>query len=134
MSQNWTCKREVHFSISMERPYCWAVEKKKYLVQFFDETFWSCICDFIWLEHSLSPWELQLSISLLLTNQGRRHTQISTEIMILWKIFEDIRKASIFQSEKWVLNIKNFFGLSSIELCHLLMFLNYEMINIWAKE
>ena len=48
--------------------------------------------------------------------------------------FEDIREASLFQSEKWVLNIKNFFGLSSIELCHLPMFLNYGMINIWAKE
>lgn len=40
------------------------------------------ICDFILLVHSLCPWELQLSISLLWLNQERRHTQISTEIMI----------------------------------------------------
>ena len=44
--------------------------------------FWPSVCDFILLEHSLSPWELQLSISLLWLNQERRHMQISTEIMI----------------------------------------------------
>ena len=48
--------------------------------------------------------------------------------------FEEMRKTIIFQSDRWFLNIKNFGALSSIELCHLPVFLNYETMNIWAKE
>ena len=47
---------------------------------------WPNICDFILLEHSWSPWGLQLSISLLWLKKERRHMQTSTEIMIPWKI------------------------------------------------
>ena len=47
---------------------------------------WPNVCDFILLEHSWSPWGLQLSISLLWLKKERRHMQTSTEIMIPWKI------------------------------------------------
>ena len=46
------------------------------------------------------------------------------------RYFEEMKKAGIFQSVKWFWNVKNFFGLSSIELCHLPVFLNYETMNI----
>ena len=48
--------------------------------------FMAKICNFILLEHSLTPWELQLSISLLRLKQERRHMQIYTEIVIPGKI------------------------------------------------
>ncbi|KAG5205039.1 hypothetical protein JEQ12_019484, partial [Ovis aries] len=43
---------------------------------------WPNVCDFILLEHSWSPWGLQLSISLPWLKKERRHMQTSTEIMI----------------------------------------------------
>ena len=39
------------------------------------------ICDFISLDYSLSPWELQLFISLLWLNKERRYMQISAKII-----------------------------------------------------
>ena len=43
------------------------------------------------------------------------------------KEFEAVKKAGIFQSAKWFWNVKNFFGLSSMEVCHWAVFLNYEV-------
>ena len=48
--------------------------------------FMTKICNFILLEHSLTPWELQFPISLLRLKQERRHMQIYTEIVIPGKI------------------------------------------------
>ncbi|KAM7073868.1 cytochrome c oxidase subunit 6C-like [Molossus nigricans] len=42
------------------------------------------------------------------------------------KDFEEMRKAGIFQSAKCSWNVKNFFGLNSMEVCHCPVFLNYE--------
>ena len=39
------------------------------------------------------------------------------------KDFEEMRKASMFQSAKWFWSRKNFFGLSSMEVCHWPLFL-----------
>lgn len=50
------------------------------------------------------------------------------------RYFEEMKKAGIFQSAKWFWNVKKFFELSFTEVCNLPMFLNYETINIWAKE
>ena len=114
MSQSLICKREVHFSISVERPCCWAVEKKNYLVQFFDETFWSRICDFIRLEHSSSAWELQLSVSLRPMNQGERHMQTSMQISTeLWFYGRFWRDEENYYLSEWqvIFEHKEFWGI-----------------------
>lgn len=68
-------------SISLEGCHHWAIKEKSYQgSQFFDENFrrmvlWPSIFDLTLLEHSLYPWELQLSVSLLRLNHKRRHMQ-----------------------------------------------------------
>lgn len=51
-------------------------------------------------------------------NQEWRHMQMSTEIMAPSKDVEERKKAGIFQSAKWVWNVKNCFVLTSMEVCH----------------
>ena len=102
-----------HFLGPSISPLVWKdadAENNYHGFQFFDETS-DC-----WSIHCIPG--VQLSVSLLWLNQESKHVQTTTEIMIPWKIFEEMRKAGIFQSAKWFHNVKNFFRLSSMEVCH----------------
>ena len=89
------------------------------------------VISYCWSVHSLPG--VCIFLCLLWLNEERRHMQISTEIMIPWKNLRRWGRLVFFRVQS-DLEYKEFLGLSSMQVCHFPVFLNYETMTIWGEK